>query len=273
MYMPLAMAAPIMGAIAGAWHTLSVDGTGFAAFVLAGGPIPSTNVPLDASSFDSVPIGRESTDERRRDHHSDDTHGNKDVTGKGCGGWWIQRASFPCLVVAIFCGVSLSATHLTPSFFRNWRNKELLWSNTVRIFPGSETAHTNLVSVYQKRGPRRDLDKALYHARRAVEICPLVPKYWHNLVQILNVRNEPSEIRNFLKDRLIMLPGDNYWAKALHLSMGKSLKRLGEIDQAEKEFEIAAKLGDRAAKSELSNLRRLKESGNKVKMSGGRRIS
>mmetsp|Transcript_47080 Transcript_47080/g.142580 ORF Transcript_47080/g.142580 Transcript_47080/m.142580 type:complete len:282 (-) Transcript_47080:89-934(-) len=251
--MPLVFSGSILAAFSGAWYTLSLPASKFGNcldFVMFGGPIPEylsgekKVTPLDASIvLSSLTKKHNLTVYDKNNCRSE----NKSLER------W-TRIALVVFSIVLFCSVALSASYLTPLNLRNFRNKELLWSNTARIFPGSATAHTNLAFVYQQKGPSHDMDKAAFHARRAADIQPLMPKYWSNLVQVFHQRKEPDEIVAFLKDRLKKLPNGNHWAKSLHAYMGRALKKMGEWDEAESELGIAASLGGINALKELEVL-------------------
>eukprot|EP00566_Odontella_aurita_P021719 CAMPEP_0113531008 /NCGR_PEP_ID=MMETSP0015_2-20120614/3258_1 /TAXON_ID=2838 /ORGANISM="Odontella" /LENGTH=219 /DNA_ID=CAMNT_0000429797 /DNA_START=282 /DNA_END=941 /DNA_ORIENTATION=+ /assembly_acc=CAM_ASM_000160 len=172
----------------------------------------------------------------------------------------IKRASllflYSSLLAAATCGTVLSAVRLTPSNLRHWRNEELLWTRSIELFPTFESAHTNLVNVYQKRG---EDELALYHARLAIEIRPDVTKYWYNLSLRLTIMKRWGEAAEFLRQRVGRVRDADHYAKTLHYHMGVSLYWMGQWGEAERELRRAVTLGSPEGRKPLETLLRLKK--------------
>lgn len=159
------------------------------------------------------------------------------------------------VVAATTCGVAFFAARSTPRALRHWRNDELLWTRSVAMYPAFESAHTNLVRVYNRRG---DYGRALLHAGQAVKIRPDVTKYWFNYSQVLTAQGLWGEAAEFLRPRVEIIPNSDHYAKTLHYHMGLSLYWMGEWEDAEKELALAVSLGSADGKKPLDALRKLK---------------
>jgi tetratricopeptide (TPR) repeat protein len=82
--------------------------------------------------------------------------------------------------VGLVMFVSLALFYAGATCVRNkdWKDKVSLWSATLKEIPQSAMAHMNLGAAYISRG---ELEKAISHSLRAIELKPDNPKAYNNM--------------------------------------------------------------------------------------------
>jgi len=100
-----------------------------------------------------------------------------------------------CIVVCICCEFAGTRRHL-----RHWRDSITLHRYMLTINPNSAGLHSNLGVGFMKSPS--DLNDAIYHFRRAVEIDPLRALYHYNLASALARSGKTKEATKHLREAL-----------------------------------------------------------------------
>ncbi len=137
------------------------------------------------------------------------------------------------LVITMLFIITLSS--LTVSRNYAWSNGYRLWKSTLRINPKSFHAHNNLASIYDENG---QLQKAMYHYHKAIEIRPSDAIPYYNLANTLKNRGDLYEAIRYYKKAL------DKQARFIepHVNMGLIYAKLGKYDLAEEEFRQAIRI-------------------------------
>ena len=159
------------------------------------------------------------------------------------------------LIILLVAASSYCAVDVTPDTLVQWRNSLLLWKKNAEIFPETENAHVNLAGAYASSGdPKKDdLDKALYHAKKALQMRPDSPKYKANLGILYARRAEWSEAILVLETALDLHPMTR-WSPLMHKVLGQCLENKDQLALAKVHFAKAIALGEKAAVPELTRI-------------------
>lgn len=131
----------------------------------------------------------------------------------------------------------------------------LLWAKNADIFPETENAHVNLSAAYVNSGnpSREDLDKGMYHAKKALSLRPDNAKYQANVGILYAIRAEYDVCIPFLQDALREHPMTR-WSPLMHKMLAQCLDRKGRFEEAEKHYGVAIGLGEKSAQAELQKM-------------------
>jgi len=137
------------------------------------------------------------------------------------------------------------------SWQRTWayESKETLWTDTLARNPNCGMAHNNLGMALLQKG---QVDEAISHFRRALEINPNYTNAHNNLGNILSKRGQLDEAIAHYQRALEIAP--NY-ANA-HSNLGNALVRKGNLDEAIAHYQKALEIdpNDAEAHNNLGNV-------------------
>ncbi|MDD5234270.1 MAG: tetratricopeptide repeat protein, partial [Syntrophales bacterium] len=116
------------------------------------------------------------------------------------------------------------------------------WSDSVRLFENSISATGDTPTAHHGLGDynlrKKDLEKAEFHYRRAVQLNPDLPRARNNLAIVLMLKDRDGEAGIHIREALRIDPG---LARA-HNTYGTLLAKSGRIQEAAEEFAKAVKL-------------------------------
>ncbi|HPL64632.1 MAG TPA: tetratricopeptide repeat protein, partial [Syntrophales bacterium] len=123
------------------------------------------------------------------------------------------------------------------SFFQvsYWSDSVRLFENSIRATGDTPTAHHGL-GDYNLR--KKDLEKAEFHYRRAVQLNPDLARARNNLAIVLMLKDRDGEAGIHIREALRIDPG---LARA-HNTYGTLLAKSGKLQEAAEEFARAVKL-------------------------------
>ena len=131
----------------------------------------------------------------------------------------------------------------------------LLWAKNAEIFPETENAHVNLSAAYVNSGnpSTEDLEKGLYHSKKALDKRPDSAKYKANL-GILYARLAKYDVGiPFLQKSLRDHPLTR-WSPLMHKILAQCLDRTGQYEDAKHHYDTAIRLGEKSAQAELQRM-------------------
>ncbi len=82
---------------------------------------------------------------------------------------WSHKYSFLNIRTAVILLLLIIYGVKTISRGQVWKNSEILWTETLKVSPGSYRAHNNLGMEYYKKG---DFEKAIHHFKQSVNLNP-----------------------------------------------------------------------------------------------------
>jgi tetratricopeptide (TPR) repeat protein len=150
------------------------------------------------------------------------------LAGRVFGGRRAPAAVCAALLLLVLGGLTWRQTQA-------YRDLETLWRDTLAKNPDSWLAHDNLGVVVQERG---ELDEAIRHFRRSLEIEPHQHEAYNNLGNAMRTRGELDEAVAQIRRSLEVEP--NY--VLAHNSLGLALHDRGEYDAAVRSFERALQI-------------------------------
>eukprot|EP00562_Extubocellulus_spinifer_P006571 CAMPEP_0178523700 /NCGR_PEP_ID=MMETSP0696-20121128/29245_1 /TAXON_ID=265572 /ORGANISM="Extubocellulus spinifer, Strain CCMP396" /LENGTH=835 /DNA_ID=CAMNT_0020154977 /DNA_START=88 /DNA_END=2597 /DNA_ORIENTATION=+ len=254
-YLPLLIFGPIVASVFGSLSSSSsplpaVLPSGIR-HLFVGGQIPS-DVASAAGSVVKADVSVIATSDvhvrkKKREEDSTQTSGQVNTTK--------SKVMLPLLIIFLIAASSYCAVVVTPDTLVPWRNSLLLWKKNAEIFPETENAHVNLGAAYLSSGdPKKDdVDKALHHAKKALEMRPDSPKYKANLGILYARRAEWSEAIMVLETALDLHPMTR-WSPLMHKVLGQCLEKQNQLALAKVHFEKAIALGEKAAVPELARI-------------------
>lgn len=145
--------------------------------------------------------------------------------------WRGGRALLIVLVVLIVTGLTADSYIETSS----WRNSEALWNKALANTAHNHIAQSNLGDALLKKG---QLDDAVSHFRKALEIDPAYPEANNNLGYALASKGKWADAITSYRVALRVRP--NY-SKA-HNNLAISLAQMGKRDEALAEFREALRI-------------------------------
>jgi tetratricopeptide (TPR) repeat protein len=154
-----------------------------------------------------------------------------------------------CLAVALitFSVITWRQTHI-------YKDLETLWWDTLEKSPNSLLAHANIGPILENRG---DIDQAIYHYRKALEIYPDDEVVHYNLGTILKSQGKFDEAINCFLKAIKIRP--NY--ASAYNNLANTLKMQGKLDEAVESYQMAISYQPSDARSyyNLANTLRLQE--------------
>lgn len=146
-----------------------------------------------------------------------------------------ERRTGKALLLIIFTAIAAMLSLLTWERCKVWKNNISLWQDVLRTYPDVPEAHVNLSSTYTNLG---QIDKAMQHARAAIELRPRSPRAQGNLGTIyLELRQPENAIPYFLR----ALEANPKSVKSHH-NLGISYSMLGDFEKAIESYEKAVEL-------------------------------
>jgi tetratricopeptide (TPR) repeat protein len=138
----------------------------------------------------------------------------------------------PKTVSVVFAVILALLSLRTIARNRDWQNQDSLWLATAKTSPSSAQNHNNLGDLYGRRG---ELDKAVEHFKKAIELQPNYGDAYHNLA---NTYGQMGKIE---------LAIENY-QKALEFNPGlwQSDQNLAAIYFNQEKFDLAAQHQEKA---------------------------
>ena len=126
---------------------------------------------------------------------------------------------------------------MAASYFQtsSWRDSETLWNQALAHTSNNYIAHNELGNALMKKG---QLDEAVVHFQKALEICPDCPEIHSNLGHALVLKGNWADAITSYRAAMRVLP--NY-ANA-HNNLGISLAEVGKTDEALAEFQEALRI-------------------------------
>jgi protein O-mannosyl-transferase len=115
-----------------------------------------------------------------------------------------------------------------------FHDDETLWENTLQKNPNAVLAHNNLGNLYEAHG---ELDRALFHLQKAVELNPDYAQVHNNLGIVLARLHRPNDAAVQFTEALRLRP-DNPDA---HINLAHLLEEQGQFDQAIQHVHAAMK--------------------------------
>jgi tetratricopeptide (TPR) repeat protein len=143
-----------------------------------------------------------------------------------------QRPALKYVTGLLFVGTSVGMAMVTNTQLKHWKDGESLFSHALRVTSDNWMAHYNLGAIYENRG---ELEKALYHFSKTVEIYPGVASAFYDLGKTQLRLGELGGAIDNLQRSLRM---DSTIERA-HLHLGEAYARRGELDSALRHFEKA----------------------------------
>ncbi len=119
---------------------------------------------------------------------------------------------------------------------RVWRDTVSLWTQAIRVDPGSPTAHRNLGVGLETAGRYREAAESF---SRALEIDPTYAEVYNNLGALTARRGAFRESLPFFSRAVALKPD---YADA-HYNLANSLNRLGMLDAAVRHYGEAIRIG------------------------------
>lgn len=264
MYIPLCMAAPLLGALASGSFTHLFDPTqhpDIDQVQFAGGSIPNEvsmaplSQPIDL--FDASVIATR-VDGRRK---SKKESRSSDVVGIGVGNRLAGLSGMSFLLfVAVAC--LFAAISTTPTNLNFWRNSQVLWERNLIYNPDSMNGHVTLASHYStlaEKDPNDPVlvDKALLHAEKAVSLDPTVYENKFNLAAIYLQREELDNSTALFRAMLKENPRHPLTPRVV-VDYAIGLHKMGEWDKAQRELEQAVKMREPRAKGALETILKMR---------------
>jgi hypothetical protein len=143
----------------------------------------------------------------------------------------IERAKPKYIAAGVIsvCVIAVSLTFVTQVVVTKWKDGYTLWSHALRNAPLHPRVHENLSLALRERG---QIDDALLHARRSVQLDPLYPSGVLNLARTLQLTGDRSEAHTMYVRVLKLLPD---YAPA-HYSLGMLYLEVGDHVRANHQF-------------------------------------
>lgn len=142
----------------------------------------------------------------------------------GCRSRTAQRTG-ALLTAGIIAALEVLCFHQTGF----WRNDETVFRRVLAVHPDDDLGHANLGTLFFERG---DLDRALHHHRRAVEIRPGFAPWRYNLGSVLLETGPASEAAAQLAEAVRLNP-DDIQART---NLGLAYMGLGNLEAALREL-------------------------------------
>jgi len=261
LYIPLCMAAPLLGALACGSFTCLQQSDCFDEAQPTVGPIPNgvsiapLSYPIDL--FDaSFTIG-----------HVDGKNSKKGKSSQSKAAGARDSTRFEGLSGLLFLSCVVSACSYavivaSPRNLNFWRNSQILWERNLIYNPDSMNGHVILASHYSTLAEKDPgdpvlVEKALLHAEKAVALDPSVYENRFNLAAIYLQREELDEsvelFRGMLKDN----PRHPLTPRVV-VDYAIGLHKMGEWDKAQREMEQAVKMREPRAKGALETILKMR---------------
>lgn len=265
MYIPLCMAAPLLGAVACGSFTLYFDqrqqaNIDEAQFI--GGPIPDEvsmapfSYPLDHfdASLIAVRVDRKKKSKKGKSTQPKDVDVGNNKRFEGLLGI--------LFLVFIIMACSHASIFTTPKNLSFWRNSQVLWERNLIYNPDSMNGHVTLASHYStlaEKDPNDPilLEKALLHAEKAVALDPSVYENKFNLAAIYLQREELDESTALFRAMLKENPRHPLTPRVV-VDYAIGLHKMGEWDKAQRELEQAVKMREPRAKGALGTILKMR---------------
>lgn len=139
------------------------------------------------------------------------------------------------LYIFVYCFFILNNSVVVINRNGIWNNNYLLWTDAIKKFPDSNTAHFNLGFAYDNQG---QLEKAIQEYQIALRLSPYDVEAHNNLANVyIRQRRFEEAIQEYLA-ALKLKP--NY--PDAHFNLGVAYGMKGLTDKARDEFEITLKL-------------------------------
>ena len=265
MYIPLCMAAPLLGAVACGSFTLT-SGRAQQADTdevhLAGGPIPNEvsvapiSCPLDQfdASFIAVRVDGSKKSKKGKSSQSIAIEVGDNNRFEGFLGI--------LFLVFIILASSYASIFTTPQNLNFWRNSQVLWERNLIYNPESMNGHVTLASHYStlaEKDPNDPVlvDKALLHAEKAVALDPSVYENKFNLAAIYLQREELDESTALFRAMLKENPRHPLTPRVV-VDYAIGLHKMGEWGKAQRELEQAVKMREPRAKGALEAILKMR---------------
>jgi protein O-mannosyl-transferase len=135
------------------------------------------------------------------------------VAGEGVN--WLMRHWNRKVAWVLVGVVALILTGRTIDRNRDWKDEVTLWTETYRVAPGSYRANHNLGMFYTQGG---DVDKAILHTKRSLELEPNREQSWSNLGAMYRLRaTEAREAKNWKSAEALNLEAIGYLDRAIRM--------------------------------------------------------
>jgi hypothetical protein len=125
--------------------------------------------------------------------------------------------------------VAGSLTFSTQVAVAKWKDRHTLWSHALEHAPLDPRVHETLGVALRERG---QMDEALFHARKSVELEPMYPMGILNLARVLHAMGHRAEAHKMYSRALELVP--NYGPA--HFSLGLFYIEAGDYLRANQEF-------------------------------------
>jgi Tfp pilus assembly protein PilF len=133
-------------------------------------------------------------------------------------------ASAAAAAVVVFLLVSATDTAVA-----KWKDNYTLWSHALKHAPADPRVHDNLSFAFQERN---QLDEALVHARRTVQLDPMFLTGLHNLGRLLQQKGDRAGAYEMYTRALELKPEYG----PAHFSLGMMYLEAGDNARANREF-------------------------------------
>ncbi len=137
-----------------------------------------------------------------------------------------QRYAVSAAATAVVVFLLVSATDTTVA---KWKDNYTLWSHALKHAPMDPRVHDNLSFAFQERN---ELDEALVHARRTVQLDPMFLTGLHNLGRLLQQKGDRIEAYEMYTRALKLKPEYG----PAHFSLGMMYLEAGDNARANLEF-------------------------------------
>jgi tetratricopeptide (TPR) repeat protein len=137
-----------------------------------------------------------------------------------------QRCAASAAAAAVVVLLLVSATDKAVA---KWKDNYTLWSHALKHAPMDPRVHDNLSFAFQERN---QLDKALVHARRTVQLDPMFLTGLHNLGRLLQQKGDRMGAYEMYTRALTLKPDYG----PAHFSLGMMYLEAGDHARANWEF-------------------------------------
>ena len=116
-----------------------------------------------------------------------------------------------------------------------WQNSELLWAHALACTPDNVVTENNLGNAFLDKG---DLDDAIVHLQKALQIMPNHAEAHYNLANALFRKGNISEAIVQYEEALQAKPND----ERTHYNLGVALLQQGNVDEAINQLQAALQI-------------------------------
>ncbi len=131
--------------------------------------------------------------------------------------------------VAIVFVACVPLVSVTQAAVANWKDDYTLWTQALKRAPMSSRVHTNLAETFRQLG---QIDAALEHAERAVELDTNYVVAIHNLGRIVKLKGDRARAYKLFTRALEIVPAYS----PAHFSLGMIFLEAGYYTQAHEQF-------------------------------------